>query len=141
MSDLIDRQAAIDAVHKSIFDFFDICDDDEESPMTYQDEKLLEINKAITLRIKQLPSAQSSYTDEQIQKMQELEQAELEKAFELGREEGRKEAQPKMGKWIKGGEQPYFRKHFDIVVCAICNKRGEHRWNFCPNCGADMRTE
>lgn len=43
------------------------------------------------------------------------------------------------GKWIKGGEQPYFRKHFDIVVCSICNKRGEHRWNFCPNCGADMR--
>lgn len=59
MDDLISRQAAIDAVHKSIFDFFDICDDDEESPMTYEDEKLLEINKAITLRIKQLPSAQT----------------------------------------------------------------------------------
>lgn len=42
----------------------------------------------------------------------------------------------KTGKWIKGGEQPYFRKHFDIVVCSICNKRGEHRWNFCPNCGS-----
>lgn len=45
------------------------------------------------------------------------------------------------GEWIKGGEQPYFRKHFDIVVCSKCNKRGEHRWNFCPNCGADMRGE
>ena len=43
------------------------------------------------------------------------------------------------GEWVKGGEQPYFRKHFDIVVCSKCNKRGEHRWNFCPNCGADMR--
>ena len=43
------------------------------------------------------------------------------------------------GEWIKGGEQPYFRKHFDIVVCSICNKRGEKRWKFCPNCGADMR--
>lgn len=43
------------------------------------------------------------------------------------------------GEWKKGGEQPYFRKHFDIVVCSVCNKRGEQRWNFCPNCGADMR--
>ena len=43
------------------------------------------------------------------------------------------------GEWIKGGEQPYFRKHFDIVVCSVCNKRGEQRWNFCPNCGAYMR--
>lgn len=45
------------------------------------------------------------------------------------------------GEWKKGGEQPYFRKHFDIVVCSVCNKRGEQRWNFCPNCGADMRGE
>lgn len=52
------RQAVIDTVHKSIFDFFDICDDDEESPMTYKDEQLLKLNKAITTRIKALPSAQ-----------------------------------------------------------------------------------
>lgn len=51
------------------------------------------------------------------------------------------EPERKKGKWIKGGEQPYFRKHFDIVVCSICNKRGEHRWNYCPNCGTDMRGE
>ena len=62
MSDLISRQAAIDAVHKSIFDFFDICDDDEESPMTYQDKRLLELNKAITTRIKVVPSAQPERT-------------------------------------------------------------------------------
>ena len=43
------------------------------------------------------------------------------------------------GEWIKGGEQPYFRKHFDIVVCSVCNRRGEQRWNFCPWCGSDMR--
>ena len=65
MSDLISRKTAIDAVHKSIFDFFNICDDDEESPMTYRDEQLFEINKAITTRIKALPSAQSDKTYEQ----------------------------------------------------------------------------
>jgi hypothetical protein len=56
--DLISRQAAIEAVHKSIFDFFDVCDDDEESPMTYKDELLLEVNKAITTQIKAVVSAQ-----------------------------------------------------------------------------------
>ena len=58
MDDLISRQAAIEEVHGAIYEFFDICDDDEESPMTYKDEKLLEINKAISGRIKALPSAQ-----------------------------------------------------------------------------------
>ena len=58
MDDLISRQAAIKEVHGAIYEFFDICDDDEESPMTYKDEKLLEINKAISGRIKALPSAQ-----------------------------------------------------------------------------------
>jgi len=58
MSDLIDRQAAIDVVHRAIYDFFDICSDDDESPITYKDEKLLEINKAITTQICKLPSAQ-----------------------------------------------------------------------------------
>ncbi len=58
MDDTIYRQDAIDALHGAIIDFFDVCDDDEESPMTYKDEQLLEINKAISCRIKQLPSAQ-----------------------------------------------------------------------------------
>jgi len=58
MSDLIDRQAAIDAAHRAIFGFFNICDDDHESPMTYSELKLLELNKAITTRIRALPSAQ-----------------------------------------------------------------------------------
>ena len=58
MDDHISRKAAIDAVHKSILDFFDICDDDEESPMTYKDERLLEVNKVITTQIKAIPSAE-----------------------------------------------------------------------------------
>ena len=71
-NDLISRQAAIDAIHGAIFDFFDICDDDEESPMTYKDEQLLEINKAISGRIKQLPSAQPEqrYTEEELRVFQ-----------------------------------------------------------------------
>lgn len=62
MNDTIYRQDAIEAIHGAIIDFFDICDDDEESPITYKDEQLLEINKAISGRIKQLPSAQPGIT-------------------------------------------------------------------------------
>jgi hypothetical protein len=41
-------------------------------------------------KIKKLPSVTPQYTDAEIQKMQELEQAEIEKAYELG-----KASQPK----------------------------------------------
>lgn len=58
MSDLIDRQAAIEAVHKTIYGLFDIVDDDSEEPFTKEEERFLVINKAITTRIKSLPSAQ-----------------------------------------------------------------------------------
>lgn len=58
MADLIDRKSVIDVVHKAIFDFFDIVDDDDESPMTHKDEQLLKLNKAIVTKIKALPSAE-----------------------------------------------------------------------------------
>ena len=58
MADLIDRKSVIDVIHKTIFDFFDIVDDDDESPMTYKDEQLLTLNKAIVTKIKALPSAE-----------------------------------------------------------------------------------
>lgn len=57
-NDAIYRQEAIKVIHEAVFDFFDIVEDDSESPMTYLDEKLLEVNKAITAKIKNLPSAQ-----------------------------------------------------------------------------------
>lgn len=61
IDDLISRQAAIDAVHHTIYGFFDVVEDDDESPMTYKDTKLLELNKSISTRIKDLPSAESRW--------------------------------------------------------------------------------
>lgn len=58
MDDLISRKEAIDAVHKTIYGFFDIVDDDSDEPFTKEEERFLAINKAITTRIKSLPSAQ-----------------------------------------------------------------------------------
>ena len=56
MSDLISRQAAIDAIHKAVLEMFDFCDDISEEPMTYADEKMLEVNKLITGKIMDLPT-------------------------------------------------------------------------------------
>ena len=51
--------------------------------------------------------------------------------------------QPKTGKWISAdaifGGEPFY--------CSECGENtrdtvmGKPRWNFCPNCGADMRGE
>lgn len=57
MNDSISRQAAIDAVHSTIFDFFETDEDDSDSPMTDSDKRLLELNKAISTSIRGLPSA------------------------------------------------------------------------------------
>ena len=44
------------------------------------------------------------------------------------------------GEWQPIEVQPYFKKHFDTsVACSVCHRKGNKRWNFCPNCGADMR--
>lgn len=57
-TDCINRQAVLDVVHKSIFEFFDICDDNSEEPINEKDKLLLEVNKAICNAIKDMPSAQ-----------------------------------------------------------------------------------
>jgi len=57
MAEYIDRQTAIAEVHRAIYDFFDIDEEDTESPITYQDERLLELNKDISARVKNLPAA------------------------------------------------------------------------------------
>ena len=58
MDDTIYRQSAIDVVHSAVIDFFDCVEDDSESPITYHDEQLLSLNKAITTKIKALPSVE-----------------------------------------------------------------------------------
>lgn len=58
MKEIIYKQDAINVVHHSIFDFFDVVEDDEESSITEKDKMLLELNKAICNNIKELPFAQ-----------------------------------------------------------------------------------
>ena len=44
----------LDVIHKTIYQFFDVCGDDEEVPMSDKDELLLEVNKAICNNLKAL---------------------------------------------------------------------------------------
>jgi hypothetical protein len=85
MDDLISRQAAIDALDKRF--------DDVPMELTVE---ILQLRKDLRERI---PSAQP-YTDDEIQTMQDLEQAELDKAYQLGYEEGKKDAFDEVGEGL-----------------------------------------
>jgi hypothetical protein len=37
----------LDVIHKTIYQFFDVCSDEEEIPISDKDKLLLEVNKAI----------------------------------------------------------------------------------------------
>ena len=118
MADLLDRQSVIDVVHKSIFEFFDICDDNSEEPINEKDKLLLEVNKAICNSIKDLPSAQperkkGKWIDYDIDndKYDDVCCSECGKTFTVDAE-----------RW------------YDIGFTASDMK-------FCPNCGAKMEGE
>jgi len=44
----------LDVIHKTIYQFFDVCGDDEEAPISDKDKLLLEVNKAICNNLKAL---------------------------------------------------------------------------------------
>lgn len=44
----------LDVIHNTIYQFFDVCGDDEEVPMSDKDKLLLEVNKAICNNLKAL---------------------------------------------------------------------------------------
>lgn len=102
MADLIDRQAAIDLL-KRWSGGYSYIEYDTESAI-YEFERL--------------PSAQP-YTEAEIQKMQDLEQAELEKAFELGKAEA--------NRWIPCSERLPETDDMMLVTCKP--KKGEPNVN------------
>lgn len=49
-----------DIIHKTIYEFFEFCGDNEETPMTRTDDLLLEVNKAICKNIEKAWSGTES---------------------------------------------------------------------------------
>jgi len=114
MSDLISRQAAIDAVNDVIVDYI---------PIMYG--RFGEIPLELALAIERLPTADLfEYSD---------------KLWKTAYERGKAEAYPKKGKWIPITNG---RMGFECNQCrnyAPSYQNGvEWLSDFCPNCGARM---
>lgn len=78
----------------------------------------------IRRKIEKLPSVKPQYTDDEIQKMQELEQAEIQKAYELGK--------PKTGHWISYYDEDTKESWYE---CDRCHTKRAFNTKFCPDCG------
>ena len=132
MDELIKKQDAIDVLRT--------CYDTETISMDNGDE-YINYGDAVG-GIEQLPPAQPIYTDTEIQKMQDLESAQIEKAYQLGYEDGKKDAQPeqKIGYWI-----PIHPLQADDEGAYLCSNCNTGDWDikptdkYCKFCGAKMQ--
>ena len=129
MADLIDRQAAIDAINH-------ICPVDTEYDCTLLDR--VDVRYVLS----DLPSAQPEYDlDGYSSRLWKA-------AYERGKKDA--EAERKMGRWVHGREiaremigDAITAIFYDGWQCSECEciveEEREPLWKFCPNCGADMR--
>lgn len=91
----------------------------------------------VTEFVEDLPPVTPQYTNAEIQKIQELEQAEIKKAYELGKAE-----QPKVGHWIMTSD--YLTTAYgsiDYVKCSCCGEDSLEEGDYCPNCGSKMGSD
>ena len=146
--DTISRQAAIDIEHNATVDTNPSHFEAHQKFMQFMDDAEISsfgrwqwsngFNTALTaigIDLKKLPSAQpdlSSYSD---------------KLWRAAYERGKAEAQRKRGRWIgyNADNSVWLRDDGEpiFLVCSECHRtvlnNGSADWNFCPNCGADMR--
>ena len=113
---------------------------------TDEEDIYIKVSDAVQL-LRELPPVKPQYTEDEIQKMQELEQAEIEKAYELGKAE-----QQRVGHWEKMVEvydlqqnrmlvpYSYDDSKFGNTPVYVCDCGCESNKNsrFCPDCGAKM---
>ena len=122
MSDLIDRQAAINEIYETFcYAYCDNCEKEMNEDLCgdchrkYQNWSASK--KTIEKVINNLPSAQPEV---------------------LAHGEGELSAQPepKKGKWIPNKDDTAGCGYF---ICSACKRDFYNTYNYCPNCGADMR--
>lgn len=60
--------------------------------------------------------------------------------YSAGYEAGRRSAgERKTGRWRLETDEEEPNAFFKLVVCTACEKTANNTYNYCPNCGADMR--
>ena len=120
--DCISRQAVLDVINFEDEWLFDAKSHNADTKIAFS---------AIKFKISELPSVKPQYTDEEIDKAQEIEQAYVDKMVELAVEETKR---PK-GKWMEcGGDEPWLKGY----CCSLCNFTATNKYNYCPDCGAEM---
>ena len=139
----------LNVIHNTIYQFFDVCSDDEEVPMSDKDKLLLKVNKAICNNLKALeqqPCEDCISRQALIEKATSWDKhfADSERCVSLTDIQNAPPVTPQRlkGKWIEvfveTPNDPYsygFKSH----KCSKCEYRPLQILNYCPNCGADMR--
>ena len=124
-NDCISRQAAVEGLTGYI----------DDTGIFNQDKWFVHGIKTAITHLKSLPSAQPTYTDAEVQKMQDMEQTQIEKAFDLGREDA-------MAEIIHCGEckhADYSMK--DVLGRIYCLNHGFY-WDALAYCSyAERRTD
>lgn len=157
----------LNIIHKTIYQFFDACEDDKESPMSDKDKLLLEVNKAICNNLKALEQTEPKEcvdcisrqaVIDRINKLIEVEKKQGTDDWGYGRERVNAyeamlhfvkseylypsvEPERKTGEWV--AEQQWC-----LPKCSICGAScfGLHGFDaiktpYCPTCGAKMEVE
>ena len=139
----------INIVHKTIYQFFDVCGDNEEVPMSNKDKMLLGVNKAICNNIKALEQepCEDAVDRKAVLSMAKSYNTDGWNAYtplvvDVEDIEDLPSVTPtrKTGKWTSGnpicpccGEDKF--KDLDADIWADWQPK------FCPNCGAEMESE
>ena len=132
----------LDIIHKTIYQFFDVCGDDEEVPMSDKDKLLLEVNKAICNNLKaleQYPCNDCISRQDVLDIISKYEESDDERGgFYIGntdnvvldiRDLQPVTPQPKTGHWIKYGK---------LYQCSECKELSCCQGKFCNECGTQM---
>lgn len=109
MNDLISRQSAID-----------VADYTDYTGLAIEDVK--KVTDEVVKGLKRLPSIDAvQYTDDEIQRMQDIEQAQIEKAYDIGYAEGKSDAEPH---WIPVTERLPKPKDGVLIYVFVDSKTG-----------------
>ena len=140
----------LDVIHKTIYQFFDVCEDDEEVPMSDKDKLLLEVNKAICNNLKALEKEPCEDCISRERVLLEINRIGFDaftsydyysNLYDFVAGLSSEEPERKKGKWI-------WDKRTGTYHCSECGHDPLHEdvgeieeYKYCMNCGAEMEVD